>query len=351
MNPTRNDRPSIEELKAIPIAEVIAGSGLTVERCGHWLTTVEHDSIRIFPRTNSYFWYQAGHGGTAIDWIINTQRVDFTRACEILSQHRGQALHVYQPPPVAPPPPPLDPELPTRCHQALTGDDIAWWERRHIFYPALLHFQLGVLADNYYGTCYTIPVYEDGVLANLRLRLATPKRPQDKYRPYDVGRGTQLYNADCLTPDVKGVVIVAGELKCCVLWQYGIPAVSPTAGCGHWRPEWTARLQYCERVYVCYDPGETAGALHVMREIGDRARLVELDQKPDDYVACVGPGALRAALKRARRIADLPPTLIEMPVELARTLYAAPEPVTPCTTDAVPWRAQLWQNTVSGQSG
>lgn len=65
----------IERIKReIPIESLIAQSGLTVTGKGHTLTTVEHDSLKIFTRNNSWTWYsQAGRdgrnlGGSVIDW-------------------------------------------------------------------------------------------------------------------------------------------------------------------------------------------------------------------------------------------------------------------------------------------
>jgi hypothetical protein len=43
--------------REIPIESLIAQSGLTVAGKGHTLTTVEHDSLKIFIRNNSWTWY------------------------------------------------------------------------------------------------------------------------------------------------------------------------------------------------------------------------------------------------------------------------------------------------------
>lgn len=60
--------------REIPIETLIAQAGLTVVGRGHTLTTVEHDSLKIFTQNNSWTWYsQAGRdgrnlGGSVIDW-------------------------------------------------------------------------------------------------------------------------------------------------------------------------------------------------------------------------------------------------------------------------------------------
>jgi hypothetical protein len=211
-----------------------------------------------------------------------------------------------------PPARPLPQNLHYRFHKQLDGDPAArqWWHGQGISDEAIDHFLLGVMEHRYYGRCYTIPVIEGGMLVNIRLRLDKPTGPKgDKYRPLRAGHGSQLFNSDILTPDLKGVIVTAGEKKAIVLWQYGIPAVSSTAGCGHWRSEWNERLRHCEKVFIAYDPLETHHARTLAERLGERAYVVQMPDNPDDYILRQGEPAFRALLsaavkeRRARRAA------------------------------------------------
>jgi hypothetical protein len=233
------------------IEDLVAAAGFTVTGHGRVLTTKERDSLKLFTQTNSWYLYSEGTGGSIIDWIIYSQHCDFPTACEKLSRNDVTtpcvSRHVLAPSKASDA---LPDALQGILHRAMTPADVAWWLARGISEPAQEKFLLGVYHHYNYGLCYSIPVIEAGILVNIRLRIANPVDPKDKYRPFDCGRGTHLYCGDILTPKLHGVVIVAGELKCVVLDQYGIPAISPTAGCGHWRPEWTERLKYCKLVYI-----------------------------------------------------------------------------------------------------
>ena len=83
----------LERIKTrIPIAELIAKSGLTVTGRGHTLTTVEHDSLKIFVNNNSWTWYSRDGrkgkalGGSTIDWIMHVERCDKNEAIRKLEE-------------------------------------------------------------------------------------------------------------------------------------------------------------------------------------------------------------------------------------------------------------------------
>ncbi len=112
------------------------------------------------------------------------------------------------------------------------------------------------------------------------------------------GCGTQLYNADILTPELGAVVVTAGEKKVMVLWEHGIPAVTPTGGCGNWKDEWTTRLSSAASVYIAFDPPEQAAAWKLAEQIGERALVAQCPDKPDDYILQHGRDAFRERLRR-----------------------------------------------------
>lgn len=295
-----------DELKrSISIADVVARTGLHVTGTGNILTTEEHDSLKLYTRENTYFWYSQGHGGSIFDWVMQTAHVDFPAAARLLET--GNYQHVTLPAPRPPQPAPLlAQDLHLRYHRNIDPAARDWWHTQGITDEGIARFFLGVCDFHPYWkqTTYTIPVLADGQLLNVRHRLSAPPKPNDKYRPECAGIPASLFNADILTPDLGGVVVVAGEKKAIVLWQSGIPAISSTAGCGTWRAEWTTRLQFCRKVYLAYDPGESAAAWKVAAEIGERAFVMALPDKPDDLIAAQGESAFRHYLRHAEPFAD-----------------------------------------------
>ena len=98
----------LERIKTqIPIAELIAKSGLTVTGHGHTLTTVEHDSLKIFVNNNSWTWYsQDGRngralGGSTIDWIMHVDGCDKNEAIRKLEEMLDGGVIVASQVPVA----------------------------------------------------------------------------------------------------------------------------------------------------------------------------------------------------------------------------------------------------------
>jgi DNA primase len=300
------DNDNAESLKrTIDIADLIERSGLTIVGSGNILTTKEHSSLRIWRNTNSYSWFSQGHGGSIFDWVMHTDNVDFPEAARRLED--GDYRSTVQVPPTPPKPVPvLLQDLHLRYNQALDTQARQWWYEQGITDDGIARFFLGVCNFHPYWrqTTYTIPVIEGGKLLNVRHRLSAPPKPNDKYRPETAGIPASLFNADILTPDLGGVVIVAGEKKAIVLWQYGIPAISSTAGCGVWKPEWTTRLQFCQKVYLAYDPGESTAAWKIATQIGERAFVVALPDKPDDFILAQDAETFRTHLRAAIPVAD-----------------------------------------------
>lgn len=338
---------SVEELKrGISIADLVERSGLHVEGHGNVLTTAEHDSLRLWIDTNSWFWYSRGVGGDIIDWIEYNENVDYKQAVDILSTGRFSSVpreritNAPQPTPII-----LSQELHKAYHANLDDKARLYWYERGIGESAINHFVLGVCHYHplWRQLTYTIPVFQDGQVVNIRHRLSNPPKPNDKYRPEMAGLpSSALFNGDILTTEINGIVIVAGEAKTIVLWQFGIPAISPTAGCGHWRPEWTSRLQYCKLVYITFDPKEEASAAKLADQIGERARIVTLPDKPDDFVLTYGADAFRYHLKHALPLAKWRSAqTVAVPERVAQALYAGTAPLADAPRSDVPWRGQL----------
>lgn len=189
-----------------------------------------------------------------------------------------------------------------RYHLQLT--DRAWWYAKGVTDWGIDEFNLG-----YCPSCptfraspsYTIPVYFKGKLLNIRHRLVNPATPGDKYRPEMAGLPALLFGADILLDDMPYVVIVEGEIKTIVLRQYGILAVG-IPGANIFPSRWAQWFGKQRLVYVALDPGANGHAADIAQVLGDKARVVALPCKPDDFITVYGgsPEQLEEFLKMGR---------------------------------------------------
>jgi DNA primase len=293
----------------IDLADVIERTGTKLDRKGHarYIRGVEHDSFVVDTQAQRWHWYSQNEWGDVFDWLQRQYSCTFAEAVAMVEQ----GGYAYAPMPAkearpVQPAPQLSQTLHLSYHRNLTPEAREWWHRQGINDDGISRFFLGYCECHpaYNQPTYTIPVLEGGKLLNIRHRLSNPARPQDKYRPECAGLPAALYNSDVLTPELGGIVIVAGEKKVAVLWQNGIPAISSTAGCAHWLDEWTTRLQYCRKVFVAFDPGESKAAWKVAGMIGERAFVVNLPDKPDDFIVAHGEEEFRRYLREAEPYAD-----------------------------------------------
>ncbi|HMS85076.1 MAG TPA: hypothetical protein PKD12_15630 [Nitrospira sp.] len=75
----------VEQIKAsLKIADLV-GEFFSVSGRGRVLTTTEHDSLKLFIDTNTWYWYSLGTGGDLLDWWQHIKRCDFGTALEDLA--------------------------------------------------------------------------------------------------------------------------------------------------------------------------------------------------------------------------------------------------------------------------
>ncbi len=82
----------IEAIKERVKIEELVGRSLTVTGHGRVLTTTEHDSLKLFTETNTWYWFSRGQGGDVFDWWQFQQRCDFRQALEELARMAGVEL-------------------------------------------------------------------------------------------------------------------------------------------------------------------------------------------------------------------------------------------------------------------
>lgn len=295
-------------IEAVPIEAVIERTGVRLVGRGRYLRGVEHDSLVVDTQVGCFNWNSRGLHGDAITWLRKVCNMSFGEARRMLEGEAGVSGQARTVPrrKVAPAPPaqPLALDVAFDPHLKMSTAGWAWWQGEGMTDDVIRTFLLGELRHLVYGLCYTIPIFDlAGQLANVKLRLAEPDKVRKfgKYRPYESGRGTHLFNSVILQEGLRNVVVVAGEKKVMVLHGYGIPAVSPTGGCGNWRDAWTAAVKAVPNIYVAFDDNDEPRAdERLARRLG--GVLVDVPGKPDDYIRQHGAAAFVRLLAEGRRV-------------------------------------------------
>jgi CRP-like cAMP-binding protein len=222
-----------------------------------------------------YNCFACGAQGDVIDWIKQTRNVDFKEALDIATKMAGiQEAPRIRPKNNATPPkpsmPPLNPSFADEYHAKLTPERRAYYHGRGISDEFIDKFKLG-----WNGRRYSIPVFVDGKLANIRLRRddANARDRTGKMLPFEKGRGATVFNQDALR-DADVAIITEGEFDAILLCQQGWTAVSGTAGAETFLDEWAELFDHLRAVYICYDNDEAGhnGANKVSTILGERAR-------------------------------------------------------------------------------
>jgi len=193
-----------------------------------------------------------------------------------------------------------------RYHQLLTDQALEYWLGEGITQDSINRYLLGYCprcpTDKEHRPSYTIPVINDGLLWNIRHRLVNASNG-DKYRPHMAGLGNQLFNADFLKSATE-IVVVEGAKKSIVLDQNGLPSVA-IMGQRAFKREWLESFAPLQTVYIALDPDAAESARRLGKVFGEKARIMNLPVKPDDFFFRYGGTVddFAAFMKIARRVA------------------------------------------------
>jgi hypothetical protein len=185
----------------------------------------------------------------------------------------------------------------------MADDDALDWlmGERGLLEETIVRYRLGWDRDT---ETITLPVYDaEGRIVNLRRRRLGQGEPfKGLY-----GRGAQLYPLIAIA--VRGALVVCeGEFDALLLNQFGIPAITSTAGAGHWNPEWTPLLsgRCCAVLYDVDAESVAERRAEEFREAGVRAFAVRLSrggfrgkQDVSDVLREWSPAKLRQLIRRA----------------------------------------------------
>jgi hypothetical protein len=79
-------RDSLDCIKKIPMLTIAQDMGYTPVKTGGYYSLKEHDSIRIYPETNSYYQFSAGTGGSPIDFVMHLGGYSKEGAIKVLKE-------------------------------------------------------------------------------------------------------------------------------------------------------------------------------------------------------------------------------------------------------------------------
>jgi DNA primase len=227
-------------------------------------------------------------------------------------------------------------------HLEMKEREREWYRSRGLSDNTIDEFQLGYAVPYGHGR-FSIPVYEDGRLVNIRYR--KDDRCPECFSPYTEGADewTCLECGNIWTPrdklgkylgvkdhneprlfnrakhPAKRVFIAEGEFDVMVLHQQGYQAVCSTSGAATFLSEWGKHFLPYKQVYVVYDCDKAGveGAKLVVQVV-PKARIVTLPlgEKGDvtDFFQIYGRGDFEDLLK----IADRDP-VNNLELRLART--------------------------------
>jgi hypothetical protein len=150
----------------------------------------------------------------------------------------------------------------------------------------------------------TIPVFFRGVPVNIRHRLIAGDQ-NDKYRPHMAGLGNTLFNADDVySENTQSIIVAEGEKKAIALKQFGLGNVVGTMGKAGFQKSWASRFSRFGEVLICLDPDAQDKAREMAGWFGDRARVVSLPTKADDFFVRYNGtvGQFNEFLRLARRV-------------------------------------------------
>jgi Zn ribbon nucleic-acid-binding protein len=178
-------------------------------------------------------------------------------------------------------------------HKNLNGQTQYLQERWGLHPETIEQFRVGycqACPTSTYSDSFTIPYYWAKRLINVRHRLLNPNG-SGKYRPEASGLPTAIFNANMIK-DEEWLVLVEGEFKAMVLYQYGFPTIAiPGASNDGLIKKCLPLFSTGQTVYVVLDPGADAQALKIgkiLSEAGIKTRLVSCPTKPDDFFTLYG---------------------------------------------------------------
>jgi len=209
-------------------------------------------------------------------------------------------------------------ELWQELHNRMQTAERAWWRTQGIPDSLQDFWKLGYEKShtcktdngNWITPAYTIPYFHfdvtgDPRFVTMQFRLATPPNPKDRYR-FAYGLGATYYDTYPYETLREIVIICEGAKKAQNVFQMidpnKISVIAQPNNLGDY-----GTLDYvknCGRVFILFDPDSIENAIAKARQIGTKARVVELPEKADDMrqAGRLDETRFRVALRHARKV-------------------------------------------------
>jgi len=168
----------------------LIGSDLTLVRLSNTVyTTVEHDSIRIWPDTNSYYRFSQGQGGGPLHWLITWRGLSFEEAKLFLEDYPEE----------------LDPLKKLDILSSSSKDLGQGLEPHHVYGNRIYHPYIeGRNISEETAKRYSLEVIQDSILIPINdsrgrcgaIIRNTQKEKKDKYRKYFLREAPLLWPYD-----------------------------------------------------------------------------------------------------------------------------------------------------------
>lgn len=157
------------------------------------------------------------------------------------------------------------------AQKALDDEHKQYFLRRGITEASIQKCRLGFYEDHTGGKWYTIPIYKNGELIDVKLRNATDdQRP--KYKHLCAGASVEVYGREELASSTSdGILICGGEFDKIIADQmdFGMPTITSTGGEPTFKDEWISDLLTRFRnIYICFDNDNTGA--EAMTRLADK---------------------------------------------------------------------------------
>ena len=302
----------LEEIRTRNRIEDLIGEKYPLRKVSRTFKSQEHDSLVVFPDTQSYYWYSRDEGGDVIDWVgrevlgygtswSSRNPQPFWEAVKVLANRAGIRLETgddFKKSPAY-----AERQLVQRLHEALlnTPPALAYATQTRAWKLATLKAsKLGYmppdkkalladlpLPDKWHAVIQRFPVgmlvyvhLERGRLAYLSGRSIEGKQHYNP--PRDLIGERLLYFNHCYSPDAEQVVLVEGQADAVTFGEWGIPAIA-LAGLSA-SEDTHQRLLSHPRVFVALDntPEATLKSRELAKSLRGTTCIVQLREGVKD---------------------------------------------------------------------
>jgi len=157
------------------------------------------------------------------------------------------------------------------AEKALDNEHKQYLLNRGITEESITKYHLGLYEDFKGDEWYTIPVYRDGELIDVKLRAATEGQ-LPKYKHLNAGARVDIYGRDELMKSSSdSVLICGGEFDKIIADQmnFKMPVITSTGGEPTFKEEWVVELLTRRRnIYICFDNDDTG--VEAMTNLADK---------------------------------------------------------------------------------